>query len=110
MRVGFAGLGRMGVRMAENLVAAGHDVTVWNRSAEKAEGFAAAHRADMFGIGLDPGVDGLGRDEAAFNGEAFQRLDAQRGGGRQGAVQVAVKLCGLVAVEIGHGISLSRAG
>ncbi len=47
MRVGFAGLGRMGVRMAENLVAAGHDVTVWNRSAEKAEGFAAAHRADM---------------------------------------------------------------
>ncbi|NPD17828.1 NAD(P)-dependent oxidoreductase [Alterinioella nitratireducens] len=47
MRVGFAGLGRMGVRMAENLVAAGHDVTVWNRSAEKAEGFAAAHRTDM---------------------------------------------------------------
>lgn len=33
MRVGFAGLGRMGAVMARNLVVAGHDVTVWNRSA-----------------------------------------------------------------------------
>jgi len=40
MRVGFAGLGRMGVRMATNLVKAGHDVTVWNRTASKAESFA----------------------------------------------------------------------
>lgn len=40
MRVGFAGLGRMGRHMAENLVRAGHDVTVWNRSPEKAETFA----------------------------------------------------------------------
>ena len=36
MRIGFAGLGRMGALMAGNLVAAGHEVTVWNRSAEKA--------------------------------------------------------------------------
>lgn len=36
MRVGFAGLGRMGAHMAANLVAAGHQVTVWNRSPEKA--------------------------------------------------------------------------
>lgn len=47
MQVGFAGLGRMGVRMAENLVAAGHEVTVWNRSADKAERFAATHGAGM---------------------------------------------------------------
>ncbi len=40
MRVGFAGLGRMGQHMARNLVRAGFDVTVWNRSAEKARGFA----------------------------------------------------------------------
>jgi len=37
MRVGFAGLGRMGRLMAINLVNAGHDVTLWNRSADKAE-------------------------------------------------------------------------
>jgi len=41
MRVGFAGLGRMGAHMAANLVAAGHDVTVWNRSTDKAEALAA---------------------------------------------------------------------
>lgn len=37
----------MGVRMAENLVRAGHDVTVWNRSSEKARAFADAHGAQM---------------------------------------------------------------
>ena len=40
MRVGFAGLGRMGRHMAQNLVAAGFDVTVWNRSPGKAEQLA----------------------------------------------------------------------
>jgi 3-hydroxyisobutyrate dehydrogenase-like beta-hydroxyacid dehydrogenase len=32
MKVGFIGLGAMGVAMASNLVKAGHTVTVWNRS------------------------------------------------------------------------------
>ncbi|WP_397544393.1 NAD(P)-binding domain-containing protein [Roseovarius salis] len=41
MRVGFAGLGRMGAHMARNLMAAGHEVTVWNRSAGKARALAA---------------------------------------------------------------------
>jgi 3-hydroxyisobutyrate dehydrogenase len=45
MRVGFAGLGRMGVRMAANLVAAGLNVSVWNRTAGTAQAFAAAHNA-----------------------------------------------------------------
>lgn len=37
MRVGFIGLGRMGRNMAENLLAAGHSLTVYNRTREKAE-------------------------------------------------------------------------
>ncbi|MDX6697641.1 MAG: 3-hydroxyisobutyrate dehydrogenase [Solirubrobacteraceae bacterium] len=45
MRVGFAGLGIMGSRMAANLARAGHDLTVWNRTRAKAEDFAAEHRA-----------------------------------------------------------------
>lgn len=45
MRVGFAGLGRMGVRMAANLAATGMDVSVWNRTAGTAQAFAAAHNA-----------------------------------------------------------------
>lgn len=40
MRVGFAGLGRMGNHMARNLAVAGFDVVVWNRSSGKAEQLA----------------------------------------------------------------------
>jgi 3-hydroxyisobutyrate dehydrogenase-like beta-hydroxyacid dehydrogenase len=45
MRVAFLGLGIMGSRMAANLVKAGFEVTVWNRTAAKARRFAQAHRA-----------------------------------------------------------------
>ncbi|MBB3228304.1 hypothetical protein FHW69_002939 [Luteibacter sp. Sphag1AF] len=34
MRIGFIGLGAMGAGMAGSLIAAGHEVTVWNRSPE----------------------------------------------------------------------------
>jgi len=34
-RIGFLGLGIMGVPMAMNLVRTGHDVTVWNRNPVK---------------------------------------------------------------------------
>ncbi len=37
MKIGFAGLGKMGLGMARNLLRAGHDVTVYNRSRERAE-------------------------------------------------------------------------
>ena len=42
MKVGFIGLGIMGGAMARNLLAAGHDVTVYNRTRGKAEALAAA--------------------------------------------------------------------
>ena len=41
--VGFVGLGIMGSRMAANLARAGHPVTVYNRTAEKAEAWVAEH-------------------------------------------------------------------
>jgi 3-hydroxyisobutyrate dehydrogenase-like beta-hydroxyacid dehydrogenase len=41
MRVGFIGLGHMGSGMAANLLKAGHDVTVYNRSPAKAEALIA---------------------------------------------------------------------
>jgi 3-hydroxyisobutyrate dehydrogenase-like beta-hydroxyacid dehydrogenase len=44
-RVAFAGLGIMGGPMAANLVKAGFDVTVFTRTREKAERFAAEHGA-----------------------------------------------------------------
>ncbi len=39
--IGFIGLGVMGLPMAANLLAAGHRVTVWNRTASKADVLAA---------------------------------------------------------------------
>jgi len=42
MNVGFIGLGRMGAGMAGNLIKAGHEVTVYNRTPEKARALAAA--------------------------------------------------------------------
>jgi 3-hydroxyisobutyrate dehydrogenase-like beta-hydroxyacid dehydrogenase len=40
MKVGFIGLGQMGAGMAGNLVKAGHQVAVWNRTRSKAEPLA----------------------------------------------------------------------
>ena len=42
-KVAFLGLGVMGFPMAGHLVAKGHDVTVWNRTASKAEAWTARH-------------------------------------------------------------------
>jgi 3-hydroxyisobutyrate dehydrogenase-like beta-hydroxyacid dehydrogenase len=41
MKIGFLGLGKMGSGIAANLLRAGHEVTVWNRSANKAESLIA---------------------------------------------------------------------
>ena len=41
-KIGFIGLGRMGLPMAYNLLRAGHDVTVHNRSQEKVRQIADA--------------------------------------------------------------------
>ena len=42
MKLAFLGLGLMGAPMAHRVLAAGHEVTVWNRSPDKAAPFAGA--------------------------------------------------------------------
>ncbi len=44
-RIGFIGLGLMGQPMSRRLLEAGHSLTVWNRTAEKAKGLLAAGAA-----------------------------------------------------------------
>jgi 3-hydroxyisobutyrate dehydrogenase len=44
MKLAFIGLGVMGAPMAGHLAAAGHEVTVFNRTAAKADAWARAHR------------------------------------------------------------------
>src|SRR5215218_8750016 len=49
MRVGFIGLGIMGSRQAANLVRAGHELKVFNRTRETAERWASEHAAEVAG-------------------------------------------------------------
>ena len=37
MKIGFIGLGKMGTPMARHLIAAGHELSVWNRTEGKTE-------------------------------------------------------------------------
>jgi 3-hydroxyisobutyrate dehydrogenase len=42
LKIGIAGTGRMGAAVASRLLSVGHDVTVWNRTREKAQTLSAA--------------------------------------------------------------------
>jgi 3-hydroxyisobutyrate dehydrogenase-like beta-hydroxyacid dehydrogenase len=46
-KVAFLGLGIMGSRMAANVAKAGYELTVWNRTEDKAEAFAGEHGAHL---------------------------------------------------------------
>jgi 3-hydroxyisobutyrate dehydrogenase-like beta-hydroxyacid dehydrogenase len=47
VKIGFAGLGIMGSRMAANLRRAGHELTVYNRTTETARAWAEEHGAEV---------------------------------------------------------------
>ncbi|HEV7849778.1 MAG TPA: NAD(P)-dependent oxidoreductase [Mycobacterium sp.] len=68
MRIGFIGLGNMGAAMAANLVKAGHDVTVYNRSRAKVDALVAegARPADSIAdaCGGDVVITMLANDDA----------------------------------------------
>ncbi|MGH9558788.1 MAG: NAD(P)-dependent oxidoreductase, partial [Bryobacteraceae bacterium] len=49
MKVAFIGIGKMGAGMARNLVRAGHDVAVYNRTIEKARAIEGARVAETPG-------------------------------------------------------------
>jgi 3-hydroxyisobutyrate dehydrogenase len=55
-RVGFVGLGIMGSRMAANLRRAGAELTVFNRTREKAEAFASEHGGTVADTPADVGA------------------------------------------------------
>ncbi|MEO1542328.1 MAG: NAD(P)-binding domain-containing protein, partial [Pseudomonadota bacterium] len=50
-KTAFIGLGVMGYPMAGHLKAKGHEVTVYNRTAAKAEAWVAEHGGEMPGRG-----------------------------------------------------------
>jgi len=91
-KLAFLGLGAMGARMAAKLLAAGHEVTVWNRTADRSEALADAGAA----VAPTPRAAATGADVvfAMVRDDAASRqvwLDAETGalaGLEQGAVGV----------------------
>ncbi|MCY7296080.1 NAD(P)-dependent oxidoreductase [Alteromonas sp. a30] len=74
MDVAFIGLGQMGSGMADNLVATGHKVTVWNRDWTKAEPFAergAIVAADLAVAARTGTVMTMLADDAALEAVSF---------------------------------------
>ena len=57
-RIGFVGLGIMGSRMAANLRRAGYELTVYNRTRETADAWAAEHGATVAATPAEVGAAG----------------------------------------------------
>jgi len=67
-KIGWIGAGRMGIPMAERLIKAGHDVTIWNRTRAKAEPLEKAggkivdHLADLKNVDVLFSIVATGKD------------------------------------------------
>jgi 3-hydroxyisobutyrate dehydrogenase-like beta-hydroxyacid dehydrogenase len=97
MKVGFIGLGRMGAAMAANLLQAGHEVTVYNRSPDKARALSS------LGARVAASVSDACRGEAIItmlsNDAAVQSVVFDGGGvlasAESGAVHVSMSTIGV---------------
>ncbi len=76
-RIGWIGIGRMGYPMAERLLKAGHDVSIWNRTASKAQplrasGAKVVHKpADLADVDVLFSIVSTGKDlEEVYFGPA----------------------------------------
>jgi len=100
MKAGFIGLGNMGLPMARNLLKAGHEVTVYNRTRERAESLRsegatlAEQAADA--CGSDIVITMLADDPAVravvFDGQVISRL-------APGAVHVSMATISVALAE-----------
>ena len=81
-RVGFLGLGSMGQAMARRLLEAGHDVVVWNRSAEPraelSDSGATAVETPAEALAVDLSVSMLANDDAADSVLSVDNLPSDR--------------------------------
>src|SRR3546814_4459295 len=66
-RLGFVGLGLMGLPMCRNLLAAGADLVVYNRTREKADDFAAENRDRVLVAPSPAEVAAAGADTIVMN-------------------------------------------
>jgi 3-hydroxyisobutyrate dehydrogenase len=91
MRVGFIGLGAMGSRMASRLLAAHHDVVVYNRTAERTRpleqgGAKVATTAKQLAAGVDIVCSSVANDAAVE--QVMFGPDGAIAGARSGAIVI----------------------
>ncbi len=109
MRIGFLGLGQMGTPMALRLLAAGHELSVWNRSEERTkplihEGAIAAATPAEAELGSDALVTML-FDDAAYEELLFgvhRLIDALS----PGLLHI---LCGTISTDFCRRLTLEHA-
>ncbi len=98
LRIGWIGAGRMGLPMAARLIEAGHDVTVWNRTAAKADPLEAAgakiarQASDLAGVDVLFSIVSTGKDLE----EVYFGAGGVASGGKVPALCVD---CSTIAVE-----------
>jgi putative NADH-flavin reductase len=106
MKVGFIGLGQMGLGMAASLLKAGHDVTVYNRTRSKADelvkkGAVAAKRIADVCAG-DAVITMLANDagvESVVYGDQGVRASLRKGAVHISSSTISVALCERLAVD-----------
>jgi 3-hydroxyisobutyrate dehydrogenase len=99
-RIGWIGMGRMGFPMAERLLKAGHDVSIWNRTRAKAEPLAAQGGKIVDKLGELAGVDAL--FSIVSTGKDLEEVYFGKHGvvaGRNGKLPSVVVDCSSIAVE-----------
>jgi len=100
LKIGWIGMGRMGSPMAERLLKAGHDVSIWNRTRAKAEPLAAKggkvvdKLADLAGVDVLFSIVSTGKDlkEVYFGKDGVVT-------GRNGKLPKIFVDCSTIAVE-----------
>ena len=108
MKIGFIGLGRMGAGMAMNLLKAGHDVTVYNRTPAKAQSLVA-HGAHAAAIVEDACrgdvVITMLADDLAVEGVTFVS-DGVIASLRSGAIHISMST---ISVALSDGLAAAHA-
>lgn len=102
MKIGFIGLGNMGSGIAANLVRAGHRVTVWNRTAERAQplialGATAASTPGAAAAGSEVILSMLADDSALE--QVLQGPDGLLEGLPRGALHISLSTISVAAAD-----------
>ena len=110
MKIGFIGLGAMGQGIANNLLKAGHELTVWNRSAPAADELVRGGARRVALAAEVCGSDASTRADAVFVMLADDRaLQSVMDAGLLAALQAPTVLVNLATISVAYARTLAAA-